>query len=112
MALWFLRGVRRGVVTTRYPAEVDGWAARLPTPPAFWPELLTRPLADRLVEICPAGALSRDGLHLRIDLGACSGCGRCLDAGGAAAAPSGAWELATHDRDALIKRVQIRGGEV
>ena len=33
MALWFLRGVRRGVVTTRYPTEVDSWTAQLPTPP-------------------------------------------------------------------------------
>ena len=112
MALWFLRGVRRGVVTTRYPARVDAWAALLPTPPAFRPELLTRPLADRLVEICPSGALQRDGLHLRIDLGACSGCARCLDAAGDAAEPSGTWELATYEREALIKRVAIRGGEV
>jgi hypothetical protein len=112
MALWFLRGVRRGVVTTRYPIEVDSWTGQLPTPPAFRPALLTRPLADRLVDVCPTGALRRDGLYLRIDLGACSGCGRCVAAAGDAAAPSGSWELATYRREALIKRVAIRGGEV
>jgi hypothetical protein len=33
MPLWFARGLRRGVVTTRYPARPDGSAAVLPTPP-------------------------------------------------------------------------------
>jgi NAD-dependent dihydropyrimidine dehydrogenase PreA subunit len=116
MALWFLRGVRRGIVTTRYPARTDAWTADLPTPPAFRPALLTRSLADRLVSACPAGALTRDALtrdgsQLVIDLGACSGCQRCIEIAGDAAAPSGTWELAVHDRRALIKRVPIRGRE-
>ena len=79
MGFWFLRGMRRGVVTTRYPTELDGWAAELPTPPAFRPALLTHPLADRMIAICPTGALTRDDSHLVIDLGACSGCRRCLE---------------------------------
>ena len=37
MTLWFIRGLRRGVVTTRYPARPDASAASLPTPPAFRP---------------------------------------------------------------------------
>ena len=37
MPLWFVRGLRRGVVTTRYPAAARGSAAFLPTPPAFRP---------------------------------------------------------------------------
>lgn len=109
MALWFLRGLRRGVVTTRYPARVDGWATQLPAPPAFRPALLTRPLVELLVGACPFGALRRDEAHLVLDLGACTGCGRCLDIAGDAAAPSGCWELATSDRAALVKRIEIRG---
>ena len=42
MTLWFIRGLRRGVVTTRYPARPDASAASLPTPPAFRPQALTR----------------------------------------------------------------------
>ncbi len=42
MPLWFVRGLSRGVVTTRYPARPDASAATLPTPPAFRPRLLTR----------------------------------------------------------------------
>ena len=37
MTLWFIRGIRRGVVTTRYPAKPDASARYLPTPPAFRP---------------------------------------------------------------------------
>jgi hypothetical protein len=109
MALWFLRGIRRGVVTTRYPAAVDAWARDLPTPPAFRSSLLTSALAERLVASCPFGALRRDGGDLVLDLGACTGCARCLEVAGDAGARLGRWELASTDRDALVKRVAIRG---
>ena len=56
MPLWFARGLRRGVVTTRYPARPDGSAAVLPTPPAFRPRKLTRELADLMIAVCPGGA--------------------------------------------------------
>ena len=36
-----LDGLRRGVVTTRYPARPEESAAFLPTPPAFRPRALT-----------------------------------------------------------------------
>jgi heterodisulfide reductase subunit A-like polyferredoxin len=104
---WFLRGIRRGVVTTRYPAQTDAWAAQLPTPPAFRGDLLTVELTDRLVSTCAAGALRRDGHELVLDLGSCTGCGRCIEIGGEAVAPSGAFELASRDRPALLKRIPI-----
>ena len=63
MPLWFARGLRRGVVTTRYPASPDGSAATLPTPPAFRPRKLTRELVDVMISVCPGPALSRDGRH-------------------------------------------------
>jgi ferredoxin len=107
--LWFLRGLRRGVMTTRYPAKLDPWAAELPSPPAFRSGRLTSTLADRLVEACPDRALSRDGDVLVVDLGACTACGRCAEIGGDAVAPSGRSLLATSDRAALRKRVAIRG---
>jgi hypothetical protein len=110
MALWFLRGLRKGIVTTRYPAELDAWTRTLPTPPTFRSELLTSELADRLVRICPSRALARDGDQLTVDLGACSGCQRCVEEGGGVVEASGVFELATAQRERLIKRVAIRGG--
>jgi dissimilatory sulfite reductase (desulfoviridin) alpha/beta subunit len=109
--LWFLRGLRRGVVTTSYPAERDEWARALPSPPAFHSRLLTPRLADRLVEGCASGALAREGEELLVDLGRCSGCGRCLELGGEAVEPSGEALLTSFERRALRKRVPIGGGE-
>lgn len=110
MTLWFIRGIRRGVVTTRYPARPDPSAPALPTPPAFRPDELTGRVADRLVAVCPSGALRRDGRVLVYDVGACTACGRCASEAPGAVTRSGDFELATTDRSVLMKRIPI-GGE-
>jgi ferredoxin-like protein FixX len=110
MAYWFLRGLRRGVVTTRYPERLDSWAARLPSPPIFHAELLTEDLAERLVALCPSRALWRDRSDLVVDIGRCTGCGWCAEAGEAAVEPSGTFELAATERQQLVKRIPIGGG--
>jgi len=108
MPLWFARGLRRGVVTTRYPARPDESAARLPTPPAFRPDQLTRGIALRLVAACPSAALRVDDGQLVYDLGACTACGRCAAAVPDAVTSSGTWELATTRRSVLVKRFVLR----
>jgi formate hydrogenlyase subunit 6/NADH:ubiquinone oxidoreductase subunit I len=109
MPLWFARGLRRGVVTTRYPARPDSSSAFLPTPPAFRPRELTRETADRIVAACPSRALSRQGDDLIFDVGACTGCGRCAAAAPDAVTSSGEFELAATTRTALIKKIPITG---
>ena len=109
MPLWFLRGLSRGVVTTRYPARPDASAATLPTPPAFRPRLLTRQVADRLVAVCPSNALSRQDDVLVFDVGACTCCGRSAEAAPDAVTPSGQWELAATSRETLVKQIPILG---
>jgi ferredoxin len=109
MPLWFIRGLRRGVVTTRYPARPDASAAWLPTPPAFRPGQLTRAIADRMVAACPGPALSRQDDVLVFDVGACTACGRCAEVAPDAVTSSGVFELATTARSALIKKIPIRG---
>ncbi len=134
MPQWFVRGLRRGVVTTRYPAGPEASAASLPTPPAFRQDQLSRlaperaaprPLsppnpigrgaapgqfmvADLLVSVCPSGALRRDGYELVFDVGACTSCGECRRAAPDAVVPSGEFELAATSRDQLIKRIPLR----
>jgi len=110
MAFWFYRGVRRGIATTRYPKAIEEWATGLPGPPAFHSARLTAAVVDRLVRECPAGALAREDHELVVDLGRCTGCGRCLELGVDAVRPSGEFLLATPNRAALVKRVPIRGG--
>jgi hypothetical protein len=109
MTLWFIRGIRRGVVTTRYPAKPDTSARYLPTPPAFRPRQLTGQVADRLVAACPSSALRREDGVLIYDVGACTASGRCAAEAPHAVTASGAFELATTDRSVLIKRIPLRG---
>jgi formate hydrogenlyase subunit 6/NADH:ubiquinone oxidoreductase subunit I len=114
MPLWFIRGLRRGVVTTRYPARPDPSAADLPTPPAFRPSRLDRHVAGRLCAVCPSRALqlvNEDGKAggdvLIFDVGACTACGRCQEAAPEAVTASGECELATADRAHLVKRIPL-----
>lgn len=107
MAAWFLRGLRRGVVTTRYPARPDSSAGDLPTPPRFRAGQLTDSVARRLVEVCPSRALRREDDVLIVDAGACTGCGRCERAAPGAVIASGEFELAATARDQLIKRIPL-----
>jgi hypothetical protein len=109
MPLWTLRGLRRGVVTTRYPARPEPSAGLLPTPPAFRPEALTRDLADDLAAVCPSRALRRDGDALVYDVGACTACGRCRAEAPQAVAASGEFELAAAARAHLVKRIPLAG---
>jgi len=110
MTLWFVRGLRRGVVTTRYPARPDESAALLPSPPAFRPRALTEDTARRLVQACPGGALQlARNAALLFDVGRCTACGRCAAAAPDAVTRSGAWELAASTRSVLIKEIPLRG---
>lgn len=109
MALWFLRGLRRGVVTTGYPrADPDPWTADLPTPPVINGGVLDADVADKLAALCPSAALRREHHILIYDVGACTACGRCLAAEPRVMRPSGVFELAAHDRNQLIKRIPLR----
>jgi len=116
MTLWFVRGLRRGVVTTRYPARPEESARFLPGPPAFRPGALTRETAGRLAGACPSGALrlaesegQADGGALLFDVGRCTACGRCAAEAPQAVTSSGAFELAATSRSVLIKEIPLRG---
>jgi len=109
MTLWFIRGLRRGVVTTRYPARPDASARFLPAPPAFRPRALTAATADLLAATCPSGALRREERTLLFDVGRCTACGRCAAAAPDAVTSSGAFELAATSRSVLIKEIPLRG---
>jgi hypothetical protein len=109
MPLWFVRGLRRGVVTTSYPARPDPSGRTLPTPPAFRPRALTEDVADRLVAICPSHAFGRAGDTLHFDVGKCTACGRCQEHEPDAVTASGEFELAVTRRSALVKRIPLAG---
>lgn len=107
MTVWFVRGLLRRVVTTRYPQRPEPSVTTLPTPPRFRADSLTADLVDRMVAVCPGGALRRAGNDLVYDVGACTACARCYPIAGAAARPSGVLELAATARTQLVKHIPI-----
>jgi len=84
--MWALRGLRNGVLTTRWPDRPDDYAAAargqatVLSQPGPGRGQADGPAAD-LAGLCPTGAISRDpdGL-VRIDRGGCISCGRCVAA--------------------------------
>ena len=92
---WVRKGLKTGVLTTRYPAVPE------PMPAGFRGRLVfdqagckADSACEECIRVCPTGALSleRDGkgepVRLRLDLGACIGCGLCVEA-----CPEGAFSI-------------------
>jgi Ni,Fe-hydrogenase III small subunit/ferredoxin len=83
--MWALRGLRDGVLTTRWPARPDPYAAgRGPaTVLDARPAHRAAEAGERLDGLCPTGAIS-DGEGagerrvVRLDQGRCVQCGRCV----------------------------------
>jgi Ni,Fe-hydrogenase III small subunit/ferredoxin len=74
MSIWVLRGLRDGVVTTRWPRRPDEYAASWRGPVTVQPGALAGPGAAAR---CPAGAIEASG-QVRVDQGKCILCGRCV----------------------------------
>jgi Ni,Fe-hydrogenase III small subunit/ferredoxin len=74
---WIPRGLRDGIVTSRYPRRADGYGD------GFSGTLVVHSAAkqpvnfDEAVDGCPTGAIIRDGDRIRLDRGRCILCGRC-----------------------------------
>ena len=79
MSIWVLRGLRDGVVTTRWPRRPDEYADSWRGPATVLPgtgSSLDRAEVERL---CPTGAIEVTD-RLRVDQGRCILCGRCVAA--------------------------------
>jgi ferredoxin len=78
-ALWVLRGLRDGVLTTRWPDRPDAYADEWRGPATVLEA--GQVAAGGLDALCPTGAISRrqDG-GVSLDQGRCIGCGRCVAA--------------------------------
>lgn len=75
MIEWLVRGLRHGIVTTRYPRAAEapsagfrGTVAVLPGPPAD----------AGLADVCPTGAIAVDDGSVSVDRGRCILCGACV----------------------------------
>jgi Ni,Fe-hydrogenase III small subunit len=75
---WILRGLRNGVVTSRYPARPDPYADAFRGAVA-----VGNPAADAggdVAAVCPTGAISSAAGRVALDRGRCILCGACVDA--------------------------------
>jgi Ni,Fe-hydrogenase III small subunit/ferredoxin len=88
MSIWVLRGLRDGIVTTRWPRRSDEYADSWRGPATVAPDaaMLDAALPDggvvdgaELERLCPTGAIEANG-RIRIDQGRCVLCGRCAAA--------------------------------
>jgi Ni,Fe-hydrogenase III small subunit/ferredoxin len=83
MSIWVLRGLRDGVVTTRWPRKPDEYADSWRGPATVASDAPTSDavMADgaELELLCPTGAIEVID-QLRIDQGRCILCGRCVEA--------------------------------
>jgi len=72
VSIWVLRGLRDGVVTTRWPAKPDAYAD------AWRGPVLASTSTSSIdpMPLCPTGAISAE--PLRVDQGKCILCGRCV----------------------------------
>jgi Ni,Fe-hydrogenase III small subunit/ferredoxin len=90
MSIWVLRGLRDGVVTTRWPARPDDYAdtwrgparprpAAPVTPDPASPDPASPDSPSSIEALCPTGAITAErGGGVRVDQGRCILCGRCV----------------------------------
>ena len=77
MSIWVLRGLREGVVTTRWPGRADEYADTWRDPVTVRAGAAVPPDA---AAVCPTGAIESGTDWVRVDQGACILCGRCVAA--------------------------------
>ncbi len=99
MIAWFLRGLARGTVTTRYPGRAD---PAIELPRGQIDVLHATGAGPGLASVCPTGAIEvRDGA-VTLDRGRCILCGMCVEAAPDRFAFAPAAETASRSRGALV----------
>ena len=107
---WVLRGLRDGVVTTRYPRQPDdygdGFKASVSVIAGSGDMLegdagRATGVAEELAGLCPTGAIRLES-GLRVDRGACILCGNCVKARPDLFAFDSSPEVATIGRQSLV----------
>ena len=99
MLAWILRGLGKGVVTSRYPhhpePELEGFRARI--------EVTNSENAGAELEaICPTGAIRVEAGRVSLDRGACILCGACIEVAPERFRFSSAYETADRRRAGLV----------
>jgi Ni,Fe-hydrogenase III small subunit/ferredoxin len=99
MLAWIARGLRKGIVTSRYPRasepEIEGFRGRV--------EILDGEGATAgLAGVCPTAAIAVSEGHVALDRGRCILCGACAEAAPERFRITSGYETATRRRSAAI----------
>jgi Ni,Fe-hydrogenase III small subunit len=113
MIRWFLRGVSRSRVTTRYPRGDEPAPAGFRARALLDPDAIDEHDAATLAAACLPGALRvTAGGGLLLDGSRCIGCGLCVDgSGGSGVTMDPGYELATSSRERLVVGGGVREGD-
>ncbi|MGC2485801.1 MAG: hypothetical protein WA359_06135 [Acidimicrobiales bacterium] len=98
---WIPRGLRNGIVTTRYPRAPDGYGATFHATIEVRSHRASR-ASDAVVAACPTGAITVEDGVTRLDRGKCVLCGRCVDLEPQTFRFSPNFEISELDRVALV----------
>ncbi len=100
---WIPRGLRDGVVTSRYPRRADGYG------PDFFGHVEVAPgsgddreAVSAAAGACPTRAIALDGGRVRLDRGRCVLCGRCVALAPDTFRADPGFETAAFSRRALV----------
>lgn len=103
---WIPRGLREGIVTSRYPARSDGYGEDFHAAVHVRPGVGDAPLVSGAAAACPTGAISVTDGVARLDRGRCILCGRCVSLCPEVFEFDPGFETGTTDRDALVVPVK------
>jgi hydrogenase-4 component H len=98
---WIARGLRTGIVTTRYPSQPEPQPAEWRGRPLLRPERCDGCAA--CTAVCLPEALVADDHSVRLDYGRCIMCGLCVPA-----CPSGALEITPDYELAVVSADNLR----
>jgi Ni,Fe-hydrogenase III small subunit/ferredoxin len=98
---WIPRGLRDGIVTTRYPRRPDGYGE------GFSGSIVvhgggTNARVDAAIALCPTSAIARAEGNVLVDRGRCILCGRCTTLSPEVFVFDPGFEVSTTTRGALV----------